>query len=1363
VNASPAPAGEGREGPPARKPSARLWRIVAGTAATLLVAAALLVTALRIAIANLPQHADSLRAWVEQQTHMRFEYARLDARLRWYGPEVVLFGLKVLDEDASQTMFTARTGRVGLDLWNFFRTGQLVAGRVYIDRPRVTVVRLPDGRIRLLGLAERPADRPPFDLDRLPAGRLVVDEATVVYRDLKSGGPALELRDLEGVLRRDHDVVFMEGSARLPEALGSRVDFDVRLKGSLDERDKLDARVELRAESLRLAGLADLAPQQLAQLKSGRGPVRAVFALEQGKPSNVRLDLGLSNVVLGVPARAVPTVEAVQVSEPRLELSPGNFMPHPTITKTTLERVVATLPREVRYATLEGKVRLRREGARWTFRVEDLRALDDTRATTRASEPTRIVGSWWGKPVSRFGLELEVDRADLDQLWPLALALAPPAFDRWAGLAPRGRIESLRATAARERAGLLPSFTVSGEVAGLGVAPHGRLPGLTGLTGTLAGDDRGGKLDLRARDAAFDWPRYFTQPIRVARADADVTWRRDGETWILATRGARVEHAQARATASAELQFVKPTVSPVLTLEASVAEVDVAAVPQFIPYGRLRERTIAWLDRAFVRGQAVDGRLSYRGPVRKFPFRDGEGDFTATARAHGVTIDYYPGFAPLTNASGQVTFHNESIHAELESGDIGGVRLGRATFDLSDYKAPVLAIDARGAGDLRKALTYVQSSPLGPRIGSQFMGLAGNGPALYEVKLLLPAMSDETQRELDVVVPDRDYFVRATLDGANVSLPALREPVQRAVGTFELHNEDVSVPMIRGTILDGPFELKASPGRTSGAVTAAVDLTARGRAGGARLPAFIGLPSTLRMTGTTDWELRGRIEKHGEGQWPIVLDVSTNLVGLEIDAPRPFAKTPPEPRATRVRLEIPGQRVNDVTIDSGTARARLRFADHDGQWRLERGTARFDGQPALLTNQSGLLVTGDWPQFDLGEWLALGDTPASAGVSGQGQKVKDWLGPVDVHLERATVFGFEFTDVVAKLRGEPDAWRVDVSGPGADGRVTVPDDFSRGQPIVLDMKRLNLRSAAAQPGATSAATKQQTDPRKVPAMTMRADDFAWEQRRFGRVEAVITREPRGLRFDTLEATAPAFEIRGSGSWLAEAGGVRTRFEAVMDSSDFATATEALGYRNAIDAKKARIHAELWWPGGPSGDAVKTMSGTLRLVLEKGQLREIEPGAGRMLGLLSVAQLPRRLALDFRDVTDEGLAFNSVKGDFEVRAGNAYTENLLLKGPVVDIGIAGRTGLAAEDYDQTVVVSGNTSGPLAVAGALAAGPVVGAGVLVLSQLFKDQLQGLTRVYYHVGGPWSAPVVERIAAPNANTASVQADAGTTGSAP
>ena len=266
---------------------------------------------------------------------------------------------------------------------------------------------------------------------------------------------------------------------------------------------------------------------------------------------------------------------------------------------------------------------------------------------------------------------------------------------------------------------------------------------------------------------------------------------------------------------------------------------------------------------------------------------------------------------------------------------------------------------------------------------------------------------------------------------------------------------------------------------------------------------------------------------------------TARLAGIEIFAPRPFAKPLAESRPTHVRIEIPGRPYNDVTVESGSARAKLRFATDSGQWRLERGTARFDGQPAALGTQRGLLVTGDWPQFDLAEWLALGDDTGSAPPPGaRNQTLMDWLGPVDVHLDRATVFGFELSDVVARLRGEGESWRIGLTGPNAEGQVTVPADLSRGRPIVLDMKRLQLvgvQQDARTSAAPAAAT--QTDPRKLPALQVRADDFAWEGRRFGRLDAVISRDARGLTFQTLQARSPQSCDRRDGQLADGAGRV----------------------------------------------------------------------------------------------------------------------------------------------------------------------------------------------------------------------------------
>src|SRR5690606_21507711 len=174
---------------------------------------------------------------------------------------------------------------------------------------------------------------------------------------------------------------------------------------------------------------------------------------------------------------------------------------------------------------------------------------------------------------------------------------------------------------------------------------------------------------------------------------------------------------------------------------------------------------------------------------------------------------------------------------------------------------------------------------------------------------------------------------------------------------------------------------------------------------------------------------------------------------------------------------------------------------------------------------------------------------------------------------------------------------------------------------------------------------------------------------------------------------------------------------------------------------------LSWPGGFDDNILEQASGTISVRAENGQIVNLQPGAGRMLGLFSVAALPRRLALDFSDLADKGLAFDSIHGDFELRDGNAYTSNLLLRGPAAEIGIAGRTGLGTRDYDQTAVVTGNLGASLPVAGALAGGPVVGAAVLLFSQVFKEPLKGITRGYYRITGPWEDPVVERVDAADA----------------
>ncbi|MFO1392898.1 MAG: YhdP family protein [Steroidobacteraceae bacterium] len=1294
--------------------------MTAALVAGLLITAALAIGALRLAIAWLPDNAARLQAWVERQTDLRVEYDTLDARLRWFGPEVVLRGVRILQKDGSQALFRSREGSVGLDLWSLFRTGELVAGRVRFTGPTLTVVRLEDGRIRLLGQNERPLDRPPFDLDRLPAGRVEVTDATVTYRDLATKAAPVTLEQLHFELRRQHDSTALTGAARLPDSLGHTIEFSGDLKGSLEHFDALDAGLELRMDRLVLAGLSPFLPATIARPLAGAGEVEAMIHFAGGQLTHARLDLALQDVSLALPSRAAPPVSTLTLSAPERPAG-ASPMTLPHVTSTIVDRPADTGSTQVQYPNLRGSVRLRHDGETWTIRAQKLLLYPSGRPGV---VPTTFSVRWRGDLATTFDAALSATDLRLHDVWPLALAFAPHALDRWAGLNPTGEIRTLRIEASRDRAGASPRFAMSADVEGVGFSASGTAPGIAGFTGVMSGTDQGGRLSLRSQAFTFDLPRMFREPIVGVAVSADVDWKRDGDAWVIGSGNVAVVHPGARAHGRFEYRYERPGISPFLDMEIQVEHAEVALAGRVLPYGSFGSGAVSWLAPAFLAGQVDAGQVSYRGRVHDFPFKNGEGDFTATASLSGVGVDYFAGFAPLEKGQGIVEFHNAGFVARMHGGEVGGLRLDHAEVGIADMHEAVVEVDATASGDLARALPFVQRSPVGAVLGGQFMGLTGQGPADYSVKLHLPTLPGEPH----------DLVIRTNLRSATVGIPALRAPAERVTGTFEVHNLEMRAHTLRGSMLDGPFELDVEPGPLTRDVDASVLMHGRGHSVGAGLPAFIGLPPGIRMSGAADWKFEGRMERHrGTEQWTSRYDIASDLFGLGVSAPEPFPKAPADARPTHVGLTFAPSGLSEIAVESGPARVRLQLTQEaDGRVRLDRGIARFDGRPLVMPDRPGLRFAGDWPSFDLGEWLAL-DTGGKGGES-----MSQWLGPTEVHVDKARIFGFEFEQLDAALKPQPAALQVQVSGPLAEGDVTIPDDLQGGSPIRFAMDRLHLRPAA-ESGSQEGAT---VDPRKVPALDMDIADFAWGERRFGHLVANVTKEAMGLSLSGATATTADTTITAQGEWLAEGSGSRTRLGLELRSSNLGATSKALGIPGALEAERATARASVSWPDGPTGSVLAHLNGTLGISLDRGQLRNVKPGAGRMLGLTSLAELPRRLALDFHDVTDAGLAFDSVRGDFEIRDGNAYTQNLLLKGPAVDIGIAGRTGLATEDYDQMVVVSGNPAGPATVAGALAGGPIGAAGGFLISQLFKGQLQGLARVYYHVTGPWADPVVERV---------------------
>ena len=181
-------------------------------------------------------------------------------------------------------------------------------------------------------------------------------------------------------------------------------------------------------------------------------------------------------------------------------------------------------------------------------------------------------------------------------------------------------------------------------------------------------------------------------------------------------------------------------------------------------------------------------------------------------------------------------------------------------------------------------------------------------------------------------------------------------------------------------------------------------------------------------------------------------------------------------------------------------------------------------------------------------------------------------------------------------------------------------------------------------------------------------------------------------------------LRASGTWSGRAAAARTQLRLDVDSDDVGALLGGLGLGGQLAGGKGKLGVEAGWRGGPDAFALAALDAQVAVDVKNGRLLQLEPGAGRVLGLLGIAQLPRRLTLDFRDFFDKGFAFDRIHGNVRIAQGEAGTDDLAILGPAADIHVRGSTDLRAQRFDQTIEVEPKSGNLLTVVGAVAGGQV-----------------------------------------------------------
>lgn len=1279
------------------------------------------------ALPNVDRYRDEIVTSIERASGMGVRVRAIYGGWEGLRPSLSMVGMELTDARGKVVLDFERAD-VTLSWWTLL-AGRLRFYDVDFYSPNLSLRRGADG---LIYLADKPLNAPGPEEEStftewfLSQPSLGIHDATLAWRDEKAGAPEVLLTDVQIEMRKRHGRHQAALTARPPPQLAGRIelhaDVAVRRTGG-----RWQAAGEIFAEAIGtdLARLRAHLPVP-ETLRSGVGSVRMWASFSGDAVREVVADINMRDAKAQLAADALP-----------LELS-----------------------------TISGRAIYDARADGFTFATRDLRFRlprgNETQPGNFSIARTAPPGKAPHVEVRADGIDLKI-AATLIDYFPVPRDIKAQAQH----FAPRGRLSEAMLAWSGADAAHAKTYSLKGRFEDLAVNAVEPWPGVAGLSGRIEGSQDGGTIELDSRNASLQLENVFRSPLAFDTLQARATWMRAGRVLQVA-----IERAQF-ANADAQGQFAGTWRSLPDSKEKSPGYVDIKGtftrarvdrVANYLPNHMSITRD--WIDRAVRSGTSTRAAFELKGDLWQFPFGAGsDGHFLLEGDLHGLRLKYHPDWPSVDAIDGSFKFENRRMEIKATTASIFASRASSVAAVIEDLgaKPPLLTIDGSIDTSGADSERFLRESPLANGPGAFTRAIAIEGPGRLKLHLDYPLYGTEPARVAG------SYEFAGAIASAGHGL-ALRE----VHGRLSFTEHGVRASDITGTLFDQPARLSMSTDPDGRVLT-----TLDGRIDAAAMEEFVPQPVAEHLQGGAQWQAHIVSERQGTQ-----LDVSSDLKGLAVTLPEPFAKAADDARPMQVSIAQLGTDDGLTTVAlAGDVYGRFGRMGAPGAQRWS-AALRFGAPVGDEPLREGLWLYGTLPSLDVDAWQAVFAPPkaaASVAVPAPVPAPVTVLAPVtvpapvaatitataplpatapvpapapdsvpdeaavgvelrglDLTLAHVHYLGRDFEQLHAQLERSGALWAGHLESPKIAGEVHW-DPSGKGS-LQAKLDRLSIAESAR----AEARDAQAAGP-DLPALDVTAERFEFRGVWLGRLQ--LKAQPTGDQWliDQLDIANGHAHLSSTGGWRRTAAGSISTLTLKLDTENLNALLGQFGYGAYLKRGNGSLEASLVWPGYPYDFALATLAGTLKVEARRGQFAKIEPGAGKLLALLSLQSLPRHVTLDFRDVFSEGFAFDRIQGDVKVSRGVLLTENFEISGPSAFVSLGGEVSLPDETQTLVIRVVPEVSEGVALAASLIGTPVLGLSTLLVSKLLRNPLGKAVAYEYRVTGSWDNPQVTRLSGP------------------
>lgn len=863
-------------------------------------------------------------------------------------------------------------------------------------------------------------------------------------------------------------------------------------------------------------------------------------------------------------------------------------------------------------------------------------------------------------------------------------------------------------------------------------AAQNHIPEVKNLSGVVHWEPHEGQLELDSKHALIQLKGYPEQELDLLNGVID--WKELANGFRISMERFILSKPELTISAQGVVDDVSLSSLGHMRLNLDFSAKNIQQWISYLPKKHLKPSFYLWLNECLKKIAQATGKVSLEGYAKDFPFDNHQGELSVIAHAQGGELFITPKWQLIKDIEGYIRLKNRNLDIDIVDANAKGVPINKMNVRIDDIgkDKEVLLINGLVEGRAQKMLGFVLASPLNEKLAKlKRITLEGLLHLKLHLEIPLYPENDDNLVSGDITLKDNRILI-------NHQMGAL--PIDNVSGILSFNESGVTHSALSATAFDYPLSIKV---QTTSSLKPLTTVLVDGECPIDSLkkqwnsPILSVLKGAFAAHAVFEFSANPKDWDH--------MTLHSNLQGLAINLPKPLGKTYKQEAPLNINLDFNAEHSvrlrseynNRISTDI------LFKPDDKDSFDLKSGQIRLGSAPALDQKTPGLSVVGSLNDFDLAQWIGVFSgltSDASASSVSMLTKVKS----VNLVLTKLSLFEQHFDNLSIKGHVLPNqnwTFNLEQKKISADLTYAIPAHLLSGF-----IKRLHLDKIEKSVSADKAPSK--IKPEQIPNLNLRLDDVSVGTALIGDITLKSHSLPGRWIIDYCRIDAPVYQAFFTGEWLSNGRNNQTKMQAKIHLSHLAKSLERWNMSPAVNAKQGDFEFRGGWRGGFSAFSLSGLRGDITLQLKNGRITHLSPeteeklGLGKLLSILSLQTIPRRLKLDFSDLSHEGYSFDIFKGTFKLNKGIMNTQDSYLDGPVAYAAMKGSLDIVRHMYDLNLSISPHITASLPVVATIAGGPIVGLAAWVANKIINQSMQKIARYSYKISGPWDQPVVQQL---------------------